>query len=358
MSLRRRGKKSNEDPVNESDEPSSYSDQRKPDEVSDEASAGGDSQSLHVHAGHEDGNASYQPPPNENLSIENKDEGDVPKPDDLKDAANEVRDQNNDEDKNDGGPQQQPHHEWLRKNEVQYECLREDKGIQCDILPRKFPTTREKVIIIVAVLSLLGIGGFIWLAGSDWSSNNCMERCKMDKDELYNETETCQRDRRRDLYKFNVTDYKRNLTIKQLEYQQNETEKAYTQCIKDLEQKSKTHERCEEDKKLCIDTKEIDMNRCREDQEQLKNEHKSCKEGFKLCETTKEEYETSHDMCKKEQKSQYIELENCKTHWNGMNKALLKCQRQTGGSYSATSSSSSTITIIFSIIVIISWIFV
>ncbi|XP_019848895.1 PREDICTED: uncharacterized protein LOC109580296 [Amphimedon queenslandica] len=356
MSLRRRGKKSNEDPVSESDEPSSYSDQRKPYEASDEANGGGV---------HEDINASYQPPPNENLhNLENedKDEGDVLKADDLKDAANEVRDQNNDEDKNDGGPQQ-PDHACLKEDEgvqcPQHECLREDKSIQCDILPRspKFPTTREVVILIVAVLSLLGLGILIWLAGSDWSSNDCMERCKMDKDELYNKTETCIINRRRDLYKFNITDYKRNTTIKQLEYQQNETQKAYTQCIKDLEQKNKTHKRCEEDKKLCIDTKEIDINRCREDQKQLKKEHESCNEGFKLCETTKEEYAMSHDTCIKEKRSQYIELENCKTHWDGINKALIKCQRQTGGSYSATSSSSVIITIIFSIMIIF-WIFV
>ena len=327
---RRRGRKSrqNEYPINESDEASS---QRGPCETSNEANGGGVSQSLQISL--EDVNASYQPPPNENfpnLDNEDKNEGDVPKPED----------EENDEDQDDGMPQQ-----------PQYECMREDKGVQCDIpvIPPRFPTRREKIIIIVAVLSLLFIGTLIWLSGSDWSSNNCMERCKMDKDELYNEKETCEIKRRNDQDKFNYTEYKRNTTIKSLEYQQNETQKAYMQCMKELEQKNKEHERCKEDYKLCIDSKETYINRCREDQEQLKKEHKSCKENLKLCEATKEEYAMSHDMCKKEIRSQYIELERCKTHLNGISK---DCQRLKAGSYSATSSSSIRIIIILIISVI------
>ena len=216
---RRRGRKSrqNEYPINESDEASS---QRGPCEASNEANGGGVSQSLQISL--EDVNASYQPPPNENfpnLDNEDKNEGNVPKPDDLMNAANEIKDEENDENKDDGMPQQ-----------PQYECLREDKSVQCDIpvIPPRFPTRREIVIIIVAALSLLGIGTLIWLSGSDWSSNNCMERCKMDKDELYNGKETCESDRRKDFVKFNYTDYKRNTTIKYLEHQQNETQKAHT----------------------------------------------------------------------------------------------------------------------------------
>ena len=119
--------------------------------------------------------------------------------------------------------------------------------------------------------------------------------------------------------------------------------------MEELEQNNREHKRCKEDYKLCIDSKETYMNRCREDQEQLKKGHKSCKENFELCEATKEEYAMSHDTCKKEIRSQYIELERCKTHLNGISK---DCQRLKAGSYSATSSSSIRIIIILIISVI------